>query len=111
MSDVALIVPPDLVDGYRLAGARVWAAADAGAAREILLAMLSDPDAGVVGVADELFAALDARTLRILEQRPRPVVVPIPTTVAARPEERRRAYVVELIRRAVGLKVVLGGGR
>lgn len=109
MSDVVLIVPPELVDGYRLAGSRVLAAADAAAAREILLGMLSDPDAGVVGVADDLFAALDARTLRMLEQRPRPVVVPLPTSVGARPEERRRAYVVELIRRAVGLKVVLGG--
>lgn len=108
MADVLLIVPPDLADGFRLAGARVWPAADAQSARELLLAALADPDAGIVGLADEYFAALEAPLLRRIEQRPRPVVVPLPTRVAARPEEQRRAYLAELIRRAVGLKVVLG---
>lgn len=111
MSDVALIVRPSLVDGFRLAGARVWGAPDAGAARELLAGILDDPEAGVVGIDEDLYAALDTRTLRAIEQRSRPVVVPLPTHVVPRPEERRRAYVVELIRRAVGLKVVLGSGR
>jgi vacuolar-type H+-ATPase subunit F/Vma7 len=109
MADVLVIVPPELADGFHLAGSRVWPAADAATARGLLLAGLDDADAGIIALADDYFAALDGRTRRMVERRARPVVVALPTRVAIRPEQQRRAYLAELIRRAVGLKVVLGG--
>lgn len=111
MADVLVIVAPDLADGFRLAGARVWPAADAEAARALLIAALEDPDAGIIALADDYYAALDSRTRRLVERRPRPVVAAIPVQSTVSPEERRRANLVELIRQAVGVKVVLGPGR
>ncbi len=111
MADMLVIVPPELADGVHLAGARVWPAADAQTARDLLLAGLDDQDAGIVAMADRYFDVLDARTRRLVEQRYRPVVVSMPTRVTLRPEEQRREHLSELIRRAVGLKIVLSGGR
>jgi vacuolar-type H+-ATPase subunit F/Vma7 len=108
MADVVVIAPPDLVDGFRLAGTRVWPAADVAVANELVLKSLGDPDAGIVALADSYFEQLDSRTHRLLEHRYRPVVVSLPTRMALTPEEQRRTYLVELIRRAVGFKVVLG---
>ncbi len=109
MSDVLAIVPRDLAAGISLAGARVWTADDQETARGLLLAALGDPDVGIVALAEGYLEALDARTRRLVELRYRPVVVALPTRVRLRPEEQRRVYLGELIRRAVGLKVVLSG--
>jgi vacuolar-type H+-ATPase subunit F/Vma7 len=108
MADVLVIVPPDLADGFRLGGARVRPAATAVAARELLLAGLDDPDAGIIALADDFFVALDRSTRAVIERRYRPVVVALPTRAALSPEQQRRAYLLELIRQAVGLKVVVG---
>jgi vacuolar-type H+-ATPase subunit F/Vma7 len=113
MADVLVIVPPDLAEGFRLAGARAWIARSAAEARALLLAALEDSQAGIVGVADVFYAGLDAAASRAIVHRYRPVVVPVPTQaqVGLGGEEGRRAQLQELIRRAIGLRVVLGGGR
>lgn len=108
MADIVVIAPPDLADGFRLAGTRVWPAADAAIANKLVLESLDDPDAGIVALADSYFEVLDDRTRKLIERRYRPVVVSLPTQVTLSPEQQRRAYLVELIRRAVGFKVVLG---
>ena len=111
MSDVLVIVPPDLAEGFRLAGARAWTAHAPAEARALLLAALDDARAGIVGLADVYYAALDAAARRAIDRHYRPVVVPVPTQAGVSAEERRRAEIQELIRRAIGLRVVLGGGR
>jgi vacuolar-type H+-ATPase subunit F/Vma7 len=110
MADILVIVPPQLADGFRLGGARVWSASDPDSARDLLRVGLDDPDAGIIAVADTYLAALDNRTRRLIEQRYRPVVVGVPTRAGALPRQQRRAYLAELLRRAVGIKVVLGRG-
>jgi vacuolar-type H+-ATPase subunit F/Vma7 len=110
MADIVMIVPPDFEAGFLLAGARVLAAADASTARALLMEALADPDAGVVGYADIFDGALSAADRRSIERRYRPVVVPVPTSPTRTPEESRRAYVLELIRQAIGYRVVLGHG-
>jgi vacuolar-type H+-ATPase subunit F/Vma7 len=110
MSDLLVIVDPELADGFRLAGARVWPATDAAVARDLVLRGLEDPDAGIIALADDYFAALDPRTRRLVERRYRPLVVALPARPALSPEQQRREYLLELIRRAVGFKIVLGGG-
>ncbi len=108
MADVVVIAPPDLADGFRLAGTRVWPAPDSAVANELVLKTLDDADAGIVALADVFFDTLDSRTRRLVERRYRPVLVSLPTQVTLSPEQQRRTYLVELIRRAVGFKVVLG---
>lgn len=111
MADVLVIVPPDLAEGFRLAGARAWIVHSLADARTLLLAALADSQAGIVGVADIYYAGLDAAARRAIERRYRPVVVPVPTQVGVGAEEGRRTELQELIRRAIGLRIVLGPGR
>lgn len=111
VADVLVIVPPELGNGFILGGARVWPAANAEAARGLLLVGLDDPNVGLIALADDYFQGLDHLTRQVVERRVRPVVVPLPTRAALRPELERRVYLTELMRRAVGFKVVLTGGR
>ncbi len=94
-----------------MGGARAHGVTDLAAVRGLLLAALDDPQAGIIGVAEEYYSALDSATRRTVERRYRPVVVPIPTRVMARPEEVRRAALRSVLRRAIGLRVVLEGDR
>lgn len=109
MADVLAIVPHDLTAGFRLAGARAWTAESAAEAQALLVAALDDPRAGIVGVADVYYAVLDASTLQKIERHYRPVVVPVPTRAGVSEEQRRQTELQELIRRAIGLRIVLGG--
>lgn len=108
MADLLVIVPPDEADGYRLAGARVWPAEGPAEAQALVRSALADPSAGIVGVADVFFAELDRPTRTAIERHYRPVVVPLPTVRDERAEERRRAELQELIRRAIGVRIVIG---
>lgn len=107
MSSVVVIVPPPLADGFRLAGARVRTADNAMQALELARESLTDPDAGLVALADVWYEALDAGTRRLLDRSSRPVVLPIPTRAEVSPAERRRTQLQEIIRRAIGLRIVL----
>ncbi len=109
MADVLAIIPRSLADGFVLAGARVWAADGVEAARDLLIEALEDPDAGLVALADGYLAALDPRTRRLVEQRARPLVFSLPTGEIGT-AGRRGDYLAELIRRAVGVRLVLGTG-
>ncbi len=102
------IVPASVADGFHLAGARVWAADGIESARDLLAAALADPDVGIVALAESYFSSLDPRTRRAVEQQARPLVVALPLG-AVETGGGHRAYLVELIRQAVGMKVFLGG--
>ena len=108
MADVIMIVPRDWAEAFRLAGARVWPAEDAVEAQNLTRHALHDADAGIVGLAEPYFTALDPTTLRAIERHYRPVVVPVPTETHETPQQRHRAYLQELVRRAVGITVTLG---
>lgn len=71
---------------------------------------LRDPDAGLVALADVYYESLDPGARRQLDRSYRPVVLPIPTRVEVSPAERRRAQLQEIIRRAIGLRIVLSRG-
>ena len=107
MADVLAIVPRALADGFVLAGARVWAADGAEAARDLLIEALDDADAGLVALAESYFAALDQRTRRLVEQRARPLVFSLPTGELESAGSHSN-NLAELIRRAVGVRLVLG---
>ena len=107
MADVLAIVPGSIADGFALAGARVWPADGYETARDLLGRALADPDAGIVALAEPYFSDLDARTRHLVEQRARPLVVPLPIREVGA-VGGYRGYLVDLIRRAVGTKLVLG---
>lgn len=101
-----VVCRPSLADGFALAGVRALPAADGLEAGVLIDGLLGSPDVGVVLVEESLFGALSEARRRGLEQRPLPVVIPIPgpRAAGAPPSERR---LVEVLQRAIGYRVRL----
>src|SRR5450756_1916988 len=103
MPRLCIVAKPDLVDGFRLAGAEVHPARTAELAREVLRALLKSDDVGLIALDADYYASLDDRFRRQLDLRQRPIVMPLPEGRATGGAEIRSAYVAELIQRAIGV--------
>jgi vacuolar-type H+-ATPase subunit F/Vma7 len=102
--DVRLLARPATAPALAPTGLPVLEA-ESGAAAAARLSKLADaPDAGVVLVEEALYESLPEETRRAIASRPLPMVVPFPGPVwATRPPAE--AYVVELLRQAIGYRV------
>jgi vacuolar-type H+-ATPase subunit F/Vma7 len=94
--------------GFRLAGLRPVEAEDASEGARRLVALLEDPDAGVVLVQVDFYAALPAAERRNLARRALPLVVPFPAPSRAAPVDGAGGFIAELLRQAIGYRVRLG---
>lgn len=104
---VRVVCPPGLGAGFELAGLRaVEVEPGAGAERE-LERIRSERGVGVVLVEEAIHEALSEELLDAFAREPLPVLVPFPGPVwKERPPAG--AYLLELLRRAVGYRVRLG---
>jgi vacuolar-type H+-ATPase subunit F/Vma7 len=107
MTAIRIVARPAACAGFSLAGlptVEVTAAADAAA---VIGALAERPDLAVLLVEQDLLDALADPERRALMDRPSPIVVPFPGPAwderAAAPD----AYVLELLRRAIGYRVRL----
>jgi vacuolar-type H+-ATPase subunit F/Vma7 len=105
MAKLSVITDPTLAPGFRLAGVEVFAVRSAAEARQILLRLLDEGEAGVIAMSDEYLAGLDAALRQRIEAGYKPVVVAIPGGGEAAAEESRRRHIAELIRRAIGIRI------
>lgn len=106
MKSVRAVCRPELAPGFALAG---LAAVEAGSPAEggrRLEALLDEPEAGVVLVEEPFYAALSEESRRRLGRRPLSMVVPFPSPVWAAGVSAE-AYVVEILRQAIGYRVRL----
>lgn len=103
-----VIVPPELENGFRLAGVEVHAAGDVAAATELIDRFVGERRAGVVSVYEPLLAALSEDRRRHLELSMRPVVIPIPSGLAGDGGDSRRSDLLARLQRAVGFQVTFG---
>ncbi len=109
MSDrVHVVCRPALAAGFRLAGLRPEVAADLPEGVRRVTALLGDPDAGVVLVEEDFYAALPEAERRELARRPLPMVVPFPLPSWAPATAAPEAFIADLLRRAIGYRVRLG---
>lgn len=109
MAQLVLVSPPDQEAGWRLAGVRVRVAHDATEAAAVLRELLEEESAGVVGVHEPFWEALDPGLRRVLERRVRPVFVAVPSGESADAAAMRRARLAESLRRAVGVQFTFRG--
>jgi vacuolar-type H+-ATPase subunit F/Vma7 len=105
---VRILCRPSIAAGFRLAGFEPVEAQDAGEGARRLAALLQQPDAGVVLVQEDFYAALPDTERRGLAQRPLPLVVPFPAPSWAPIAEGPEAFITELLRQAIGYRVRLG---
>lgn len=100
---VRVLCRPELAPGFELAGVSPDTA-DAADAGDVLERLAADPAVGVVLLEERLRRAIPAETLRRVDRRARPIVVPFPSPSWAG-RSAAEEYVVELLRQAVGYRV------
>ncbi|HEY7480508.1 MAG TPA: V-type ATP synthase subunit F [Gemmatimonadales bacterium] len=107
MSHTARVLcQPELAAGFELAGLQVHEASSTDQAAERLGALLSQDEIGVLLVDERLHRGLSEELRRELARRPLPMVVPFPGPSWAEQRDPD-AYVLELLRQAIGYRVRL----
>ncbi len=108
MALLTIVAPPDLADGFRLAGVDVVAVDGTAAAASALERLTADPEVGVIGVHAPLLDGIDEPARRRYEDSVAPVVVAVPAGVPGGAEHRAR--LAELLQRAIGFRISFGEG-
>lgn len=104
---VGVVATAPVALGFNLTGLRPWVASSVEEAEERLAASSREGGWGLVLVQEELLPA-SASTASEGSAPSLPIVVPFPGPARERPVDEARAYVTELLRRAVGYRVRLG---
>ena len=104
MARLVVITEPDLVSGYRLAGAEALPAADSDEAARILESLLDDSDVAVIGVHGAFWEVIGPRFEGEVARRILPVVVDIPTGGETQ-RRTRRARLAAMLQQAVGQRI------
>ena len=104
---VGVVCRNEIALGFELAGIATHPVPSPGEGVARLLELATRPDVGVLLVEEGLYDALSPSEKRALERRPLPVIVPFPGPKWAAPAEEAEAYLVEILRRAIGYRVRL----
>lgn len=110
---VTVIVPPDLADGYRLAGVHTEQAVTAADAGEVLGRLMAG-QRGVVAVYPPFLRELGARSRRLIARAEGVLVVALPEGVTPGEPARTGENLRDLLARAVGYEFTFdpaGGAR
>lgn len=110
MAKLTVITHPSLAPGFRLAGVEVLAAENGERARDALVRLLDEGEAGIIALDAPYLASLDYATARRIDQMVKPVVVSLPVGADVLPEHRRSRQIAELIRRAIGIRMTFREG-
>ncbi len=105
MAKLTIITNLSLAPGFRLAGVEVVTADSQERARNELLRLLDEGEAGIIAMDAPYFSNLDYATARRIEEMVKPVVVSLPVGAEVAPEHRRSRQIAELIRRAIGIRM------
>ena len=101
---VRVVSRAELAAGFDLAGLSVTRAENVAATAEAILRWTADSDVGIVLVDDGLYRALPREVLARLDRKGLPIVAPVPSP---RWDDRSEAeaYILEILRQAVGYRV------
>jgi vacuolar-type H+-ATPase subunit F/Vma7 len=104
---IRAVASPPLAAGLRLAGVPADDVPSAAAAAERVTQLAADPELGILLVEQPLYDAFTAPLRHDLETRALPIVVPVPVPRWGAPADRAEAYILDLLRRAIGYRVRL----
>lgn len=104
---VAVLCRPPSAAGFALAGLQPMEVEDSSEDNRRLSALLDDPGLGLVLVESSLYDALEDEVRHRISSRVLPLVIPFPGPAWAAGLAASDAYVVELLRQAIGYQVRL----
>lgn len=99
--EVAVIGPPESVLGFKLAGVRVFECGSENA-NEVMSEVLSNESVGLLIVPNDVAGLLNQKTMKIVENSSKPVVVFIPGKDG---KSESSADLSSLIKRAIGIEL------
>lgn len=92
--------------GFRLAGVDVLEVQSTAEAREKLKPFVEKNEPAMIAMDEELFPQDDKKLLKHLEEKPFPVILPLPK-IEVETQEEQEKYVSELVRSCIGYYVKL----
>lgn len=104
---IAVLCRPPSAAGFALSGLQPVEAEDRGEATRRMTALLADAGLGLLLVESWLYEALDDEVRRRISSRVLPLVIPFPGPAWTERSTGSDAYVVELLRQAIGYQVRL----
>lgn len=103
-----VVTPPELADGFRLAGVATFVVAPDVDAATSVQSLAAREDVGLVLVTEDVWRAVPERARGSLENLARPIVLGIPAGMGG-DVEARRAMIGEALQRAIGHRIQLSG--
>jgi vacuolar-type H+-ATPase subunit F/Vma7 len=105
-ASVRVLASPSIAAGFRLAGLAA-VDVDEAHATEQLLATVARPNVGILVVEQSLLDAIPDDVRMEIEHRILPIIVPMPAPKWGATHGDAEAYILELLRRAIGYRVRL----
>ena len=106
MSRLIVLTTPELVPGYRLAGASTVAVGSPeDAATELLELVDARGEKGVIAVHEPYHAGLDRKLRGRFDETSEPLVVPLPSGEEAEGAGDRRRRLLQMLWQAVGYEI------
>jgi vacuolar-type H+-ATPase subunit F/Vma7 len=104
---VRVLASPATSPGYRLAGLGVEEVRTPRDAGDRLARTAAQPDVGIILIEQALLDATPEAVRREVESHAVPLLVPIPTPTWGEEKPDAEAFILELLRRAIGYRVRL----
>jgi vacuolar-type H+-ATPase subunit F/Vma7 len=114
MSRLIVLTTPDIVPGYRLAGASTVPVVSTEEAASELLSLVDERgERGVIAIHEPFHLALDRDLRRRFDETTEPLVVPLPAGEPGEGDGGRRERLVKMLWQAVGYEITFDaeGGR
>lgn len=107
MFKLAVICPEKLARGFELTGVDVFTSDSKEETEEFLFQTIEDKKAGLVILPQEHLEAFEERKRKELEKLEIPLIVPVPMIQGS--DIQAEEYVSQMVRRAIGYQVKIGG--
>lgn len=101
-----IITKGEWATGFQLAGVEVLQAKDVSEAKKILVPAMDTNEPVLFAIEEDLFPMQDKKIQKHLEEKPFPVVLPLPK-IEVQTKEQQEKYVAELVRSCIGYYVKL----
>jgi len=109
MSQLFVVIRPDLVPGFQLAGVDAHGAEDVETAQELIENWLDTGEEGLIAIDDGLLEHMDTGFMNRLSGSEHLMYIAIPGGRSLEPDASQRSRINALIRKAIGFHITIKG--
>jgi len=109
VSQLLILIHPELVPGFQLAGVQAFGPPDVESAEELIRQWLREDQAGLLAIDESILAGLAPGVLAELQAGDRLPYLAIPGGGGMGSAMTRRARIAGLLRRAIGIHITFSG--